>query len=248
MNFARFRTTDGAVLFGELADGVLRTPSGDYATEDVTLLAPCVPSKIICVGLNYRDHADEIGMELPDEPLLFFKPPSAVIGPDADIVRPNEATQLDYEAELTVVIGRRARNVAAEYAESFIAGYTIGNDVTARNFQTPGSQWTRAKGFDTFAPLGPVVTRGLDPTNLEIECRVNGEQRQKSNTSQMVFGVADLLAFASSIMTLEPGDVIMTGTPPGVGELSVDDRVEISVDGIGTLRNNVVRPDHQQER
>jgi 2-keto-4-pentenoate hydratase/2-oxohepta-3-ene-1,7-dioic acid hydratase in catechol pathway len=244
--FARFRAPGGTVGTGELVEGTIRTRDGDHALEQVELLAPSTPSKVICVGLNYRDHAEELEMLLPDEPLLFLKPPTTVIGPEDDIVLPPECSRLDYEAELTVVIGRRVRRVTPDDALDCVAGYTIGNDVTAREYQTPGSQWTRAKGYDTFAPIGPVLVRGLDPGGLEIECRVNGELRQKSNTDQMVFSVPELVAFASSIMTLEPGDVILTGTPPGVGSLSVGDRVEIEVEGIGTLQNQVVAEDENR--
>jgi 2-keto-4-pentenoate hydratase/2-oxohepta-3-ene-1,7-dioic acid hydratase in catechol pathway len=240
VRFARFATSDGDILTGELRDGTLRSAVGDLDLDDVRLLAPCVPTKVVCVGLNYRDHADEVGMDLPDEPLLFLKPPSAVIGSGMDIVRPAAVTQLDYEAELGVVIGRRAKGVAPHAAADHIAGFTIGNDVTARNFQTPGAQWTRAKGFDTFAPIGPWLVRGLDPSGLDIACQVNGEPRQASNTGQMVFSVEELVSFVSTIMTLESGDVLLTGTPPGVGELALGDEVEVSIEGIGTLRNTVV--------
>jgi 2-keto-4-pentenoate hydratase/2-oxohepta-3-ene-1,7-dioic acid hydratase in catechol pathway len=240
VKYARFRTADSTVGVGQVADGVVRSLYGDHAVDDVDLLPPSEPSKIVCVGLNYRDHAEELGMELPEEPLLFFKPPSAATGHLAEIVYPPECEQLDYEAELAVVIGRRTVRVDVERALDHVAGYTVGNDVTARNFQTPGSQWTRAKGFDTFAPLGPYLVRDLDPDRLAIECRVNGELRQKSNTDQMVFGVAELVAFTSSIMTLEAGDVIMTGTPSGVGSVEVGDTVEVAIEGLGKLRNTVI--------
>ncbi|MGH3440567.1 MAG: fumarylacetoacetate hydrolase family protein [Nitriliruptorales bacterium] len=243
MQFARYRTPHGAVEWGEVAEGGVRSPYGEHALEDVELLAPCTPSKVVCVGLNYRDHAEEIEMPLPDEPLLFLKPPTTVTGPDTDVILPPECTSLDYEAELCVVMARRARRIRPDQASAFIAGYTAGNDITARNFQTPGSQWTRAKGFDTFAPLGPILVRSLDPASLSIASRVNGESRQKSNTDQMVLGVPELVSFISSIMTLEPDDVIMTGTPSGIGSLKPGDEVEVEIEGIGVLRNTIVSED-----
>jgi 2-keto-4-pentenoate hydratase/2-oxohepta-3-ene-1,7-dioic acid hydratase in catechol pathway len=243
VHFARYRSDDGTVGAGEIVDSCIRGIHGEVALADVVLLAPCKPTKVICVGLNYRDHAEEIGMSLPDEPILFLKPPSTVIGTGEAIIAPVEASRLDYEAELVVVIGRRARRTATDEAMSYVAGLTAGNDVTARNYQTPNSQWTRAKGYDTFAPIGPVLARDLDPSDLEVKCLVNGELRQRSNTDQMVFSPPELVSFASSIMTLEPGDVIMTGTPPGIGELHPGDRVEVNIEGIGRLLNEVISED-----
>lgn len=208
----------------------------------VHLLAPAVPTKIVCVGLNYPAHADESRLEAPVEPLLFFKPPSSVIGSAAPIVLPWQSERVDYEAELAVVIGRRCRSAPPEEAWGYVAGVTCGNDVTARDLQRQDRLWTRAKGFDTFCPLGPWLVTGLsesDVADLEVICRVNGEVRQRGRTGEMLFSPADLIAYASGIMTLEPGDVIMTGTPAGVGPLAAGDVVEVEVETIGVLRNPV---------
>jgi 2-keto-4-pentenoate hydratase/2-oxohepta-3-ene-1,7-dioic acid hydratase in catechol pathway len=207
---------------------------------EVRLLAPCQPTKILAVGLNYRAHAAESGHDVPSEPLLFFKPPSSVIGPLEPIVYPILSQQMDYEGELAVVIGQRVRNVPPEKAHDFVLGCTCGNDVTARDLQRRDDQWTRAKGFDTFCPLGPYIVTDLDPAHLAIQTRVNGEIRQSATTADMVFSVAELIATISQVMTLEPGDVILTGTPSGVGPLQPGDVVEVEIEGIGTLRNPVV--------
>ena len=203
------------------------------------------PGKIVCVGLNYRAHVAESatvipgGGETPVEPLIFLKPPSALLGPGQPIVYPPGVTRMDPEAELAVVIGRRARRVPAERAMEHVAGLTCFNDVSARNYQRADGQWTRAKGFDTFAPLGPHLVMGRSPANLRVECRVNGERRQLGNTSDLLFPVPALIAHISSIMTLEPGDVIATGTPAGVAPITPGDRVEVEVEGIGVLANAV---------
>ena len=207
---------------------------------EVRLLAPCQPTKILAVGLNYRTHAAEAGYDVPSEPLVFSKPPSSVIGPLEPIVYPILSQQMDYEGELAVVIGQRAKNVLPEKATDFILGYTCGNDVTARDLQRRDDQWTRAKGFDTFCPLGPYIVTDLDPAHLAIQTRVNGEIRQSTSTADMVFNVAELMAYVSQVMTLEPGDVILTGTPSGVGPLQPGDVVEVEIEGIGILRNPVV--------
>ena len=210
--------------------------------DGLTLLPPTVPTKIVCVGLNYAAHAEESDSAVPTEPLLFFKPPSAVIGPAATIVLPGQSGRVDYEAEMAIVRAARCRDVTVEEAWSFAAGITCGNDVTARDLQARDDQWTRAKGFDTFCPLGPWLLTGAaesDLADLGIECRVNGEVRQRGRTSDMIFSPAELIAYVSSIMTLQPGDVIMTGTPEGVGPLSSGDVVEVDVDGVGTLWNPV---------
>jgi 2-keto-4-pentenoate hydratase/2-oxohepta-3-ene-1,7-dioic acid hydratase in catechol pathway len=211
--------------------------------DGLRLLAPAVPSKIVCVGLNYAAHADESRMDVPSEPLLFFKPPSSVIGPDTSIILPPQSERVDYEAELAVIIGRRCRNVTPEEAWECVWGVTCGNDVTARDLQMRDNQWTRAKGFDTFCPLGPWVVTGLsepDVGDLEVICRVNGEVRQHGRTSDMVYSPAQLIAYTASIMTLEPGDVIMTGTPAGIGPLEAGDMVGVEIEGVGVLRNPVV--------
>jgi 2-keto-4-pentenoate hydratase/2-oxohepta-3-ene-1,7-dioic acid hydratase in catechol pathway len=224
-------------LFGHWRPGEEMGP-----LDELSLLAPIVPTKIVCVGLNYPAHADESSMVLPSEPLLFFKPPSAVIGPEATILLPPQSERVDYEAELAVVIGRRCRNVGPGEAWDYVLGATCGNDVTARDLQQLDDQWTRAKGFDTFCPLGPWMVTGLrdaDVADLEVACRVNGALRQTGRTSEMTFSPSELIAYASSIMALEPGDVIMTGTPEGVGPLAAGDVVEVEVGGIGVLRNPV---------
>ena len=222
-------------IFGEF-----RRAEKVAALAEVRLLAPCRPTKILAVGLNYRTHAAEAGYDVPSEPLVFSKPPSSVIGPLEPIVYPILSQQMDYEGELAVVIGQRAKNVLPEKATDFILGYTCGNDVTARDLQRRDDQWTRAKGFDTFCPLGPYIVTDLDPAHLAIQTRVNGEIRQSTSTADMVFNVAELMAYVSQVMTLEPGDVILTGTPSGVGPLQPGDVVEVEIEGIGILRNPVV--------
>jgi 2-keto-4-pentenoate hydratase/2-oxohepta-3-ene-1,7-dioic acid hydratase in catechol pathway len=214
---------------------------------DLRLLAPTLPTKIVCVGRNYPAHAAEHAAEVPKEPLLFFKPPSSVIGPDAPIVLTPQSQQVEHESELAVVIGRRCRNVAPEEAWDHVLGVTCGNDVTARDLQREDKLWTRAKGFDTFCPLGPWLVAGLseaDVADLSVTCRVNGEVRQHGRTGEMVFSPARLIAYTSAIMTLEPGDVIMTGTPAGVSPIAPGDLVEVEIEGIGVLRNPVRGSEH----
>ena len=203
------------------------------------LLAPCTPSKIIAVGRNYAAHAAEHQAEVPKKPLIFFKPPSAVIGPDRAILLPPQSQQVEHEAELVVVIGRSGRNITPEEAMSFVLGYTCGNDVTARDIQRADVQWTRGKGFDSFCPIGPWIETQLDPAGLEVTARVNGQVRQRGNTVQMVFNIATLISYISAVMTLEPGDIIMTGTPAGVSSLHAGDVVEVEIEGIGILSNPV---------
>jgi 2-keto-4-pentenoate hydratase/2-oxohepta-3-ene-1,7-dioic acid hydratase in catechol pathway len=215
-----------------------------FMLSELEVLPPTQPSKIICVGLNYIDHAKELGMSIPENPLLFLKPPSAVTGHLGKIVYPDKTMQVEYEAELAVIIGKRCKNIRASDAGSVIMGYTCFNDVTARDLQKKDTQWTRAKSFDTFAPVGPYITEaGLDVGCLIIKTRVNGELRQESSTSNLIFDVPYLIEFISGIMTLECGDIIATGTPPGVGELFVGDEVEIEIENIGILKNFVVRED-----
>jgi 2-keto-4-pentenoate hydratase/2-oxohepta-3-ene-1,7-dioic acid hydratase in catechol pathway len=207
----------------------------------VPLLAPIIPSKIMCVGKNYRDHAAEMGDEVPDEPLIFSKPATAVIGPRAAIRLPSLSEEVHHEAELAVVIGRLTRKVAAEDALAHVLGYTCANDVTARDLQRRDGQWVRAKGFDTFCPLGPWIDTTADPQDgLAVICRVNGEVRQEGSTHDLVFGIAELIAYVAAFTTLLPGDVILTGTPSGVGPLVDGDDVEVEVGGIGTLESAVV--------
>jgi len=252
MRIARYEF-EGRVRYG-LADpesGKVREIAGDpfdlieatgvvHRLDEVRLLAPAAPGKIVAVGLNYRDHAREMGKVIPAEPLLFLKAPSALIGPGGEIVYPQQSRRVDHEAELAVVIGRTARNVKAKNAAAFILGYTAINDVTARDLQVKDVQYTRAKGFDTFAPLGPWIATDFDPAEASVRCLVNGELRQDGNTREMGASVFRLVEFISSVMTLFPGDVIATGTPPGVGSLQVGDVVTVEVGGIGALTNRVV--------
>lgn len=198
------------------------------------------PSKIICVGLNYRDHAAELKMALPDHPIIFMKPPTTVIYNNQSIVYPSQTKELHYEAELGVVIKDRIKNIKPEEALSHILGFTCGNDVTARDLQRIDGQWTRAKSFDTFCPLGPEVVKEIDPDNLDIKLYLNGELKQSSNTANMIFKVDYLVSFISQVMTLEPEDVILTGTPPGVGPMQVGDEVVVEIEGIGRLSNKII--------
>lgn len=217
------------------------TPTGEVLPLGaVRLLPPVLPSKVIAYGRNYVDHARELGNEVPAAPMLFLKPSTSVIGPGAAIRLPWQSEEVSFEAELAVVIGRLCRDVPVEDVERVILGYTCANDVTARDLQRADGQWSRAKGFDTFCPLGPWISIGLDPADLRIRCEVDGVVRQDSSTALMVHGVAELVAYASAAMTLLPGDVILTGTPAGVGTLSEGQRVDVTISGIGRLSNPVV--------
>jgi 2-keto-4-pentenoate hydratase/2-oxohepta-3-ene-1,7-dioic acid hydratase in catechol pathway len=197
------------------------------------------PTKIIAIGLNYLDHAKELKMGIPDQPLIFMKPTTTVIGSEDAIILPPQTKELNYEGELAVVIKEKVRNVSKDAAQRFIAGYACANDVTARDLQRIDGQWTRSKSFDTFCPLGPRIVSDIDPKQLSIITRVNGVVKQDSNTSNMIFDVFELVSFISEIMTLLPGDVIITGTPPGVGPLEAGDVVEVEIEGIGILKNTV---------
>jgi len=197
------------------------------------------PTKIICVGLNYRSHAEEMKDKLPDNPILFIKPPSSLIFNNDTIVMPGQSQRVDHEAELAVVIGKKCKNAKKENALDFVQGYTCLNDVTARDLQKLDGQWTRAKGFDTFCPVGPEIIKLDNPNDLFIKCRVNGEERQSSRTSSLIFNVEDLIAFISGIMTLEIGDIIATGTPSGISPLKDNDIVEVEIEKIGILKNRV---------
>ncbi|HEY8485799.1 MAG TPA: fumarylacetoacetate hydrolase family protein [Limnochordales bacterium] len=233
---------DGTVYTGTLQGQEVVSDGGRrFPRSQVRLLTPTQPTKVICVGFNYRDHASELRWEVPQEPLFFLKPPSALVADGEPIEYPPFTRQLEYEGELAVVIGRRCRCVSREEAPSVILGYSIVNDVTARDVQRMEKQWVRAKAFDTSAPYGPVVATGLDPSNLRIVTRVNGQVRQDSSTRHLIFDVFDLVAAASQVMTLEVGDVIATGTPPGVGALQVGDEVSVEIEGIGVLTNRVVQ-------
>lgn len=205
----------------------------------VRLLAPVQPSKIICVGRNYAEHAKEQGFEPPELPMLFLKPPSSLISPGETIILPPQSSKVEHEGELAVVIGRGGRWIPAEEARKYILGYTVANDVTARDLQRKDGQWTRGKGFDTFCPVGPWIETELDPSDVLVQTRVNGEMRQMASTREMMFSVDQLIAFISSVMTLTPGDLILTGTPAGIGPLNDGDTVEVSVEGIGSLSNPV---------
>src|SRR5258705_4701101 len=206
---------------------------------DVKLLAPCEPTKIVCVGRNYVEHAKELGNEVPKVPLIFLKPPSSIISNGETILLPAQSTQVEHEGELVVVIGKRGRSITAENARKYILGYTIGNDVTARDLQRTDDQWTRAKGFDTFCVFGPWIDTEFDPADAILSCRVNGQMRQMASTRDIVFNVPTLVAYISSVMTLEPGDLIFTGTPAGVGELKNGDEVVVEIEGLGVLKNPV---------
>lgn len=201
------------------------------------LLAPVTPSKIVCVGRNYRDHAKELGNEVPVEPLLFFKPPSSLLAPGGTVRMPGAAARVDYEGELALVIGRRASRLqSSDDWRNHVRGYTIANDVTARDLQKKDGQWTRAKGFDTFCPVGPFVSDEVDPeTGLTVETRVNGELRQHGSTRDFIFSISELLVYLTAAITLEPGDLLLTGTPAGVGPLNAGDRVQVSITGLGVL-------------
>jgi len=242
---------DGVAHWGLVADDHIELLAGDPfhgpASSGVAvplagarLLPPVTPSKILAVGTNYRAHAVEMGKGVPDEPLLFLKAPSALLAPGDAIVRPGGYERVDYEGELALVIGRRARHVRAAEALDYVLGYTIMNDVTVRDLQKKDGQFTRAKGFDTFAPCGPWLETSLDPARLRLTTRVNGAVQQSSSTDDLIFSVPELVAFASRVMTLEPGDLFSTGTPQGVGQLWPGDVVEVEIAGIGTLSNPVV--------
>jgi 2-keto-4-pentenoate hydratase/2-oxohepta-3-ene-1,7-dioic acid hydratase in catechol pathway len=206
---------------------------------DVRLLAPCEPSKIICIGRNYAEHAREQKAEVTNVPLIFLKPPSSIINPGDTIILPPQSEQVEHEAELVIVIGKGGRNIITEEAKKAVYGFTVGNDVTARDLQKLDGQWTRAKGFDTFCPFGPWIDTDFDPSDAIITCKVNGQPRQMASTRDMVFGVNVLIAFISSVMTLQPGDLIFTGTPAGVGPLRAGDSVEVEIEALCKLVNPV---------
>jgi 2-keto-4-pentenoate hydratase/2-oxohepta-3-ene-1,7-dioic acid hydratase in catechol pathway len=244
MKVIRFQAKEGT-FFGRLeGDKILSMDKPalprNFLLDEVRLLAPTVTSKVVCIGLNYRDHAKELNLTLPEEPLLFLKPSTSVIGPGDEIVMPKQSSRVDYEAELGVVIGRIARKVSRKAAKDHILGYTCLNDVTARDLQSKDGQWTRAKGFDTFCPIGPWIETDVDPKDLDIRLFVNGEQKQASRTSNLIFDPYALVEFISHVMTLMPGDVIATGTPAGIGPLKSGDSVEVRIEGVGSLTNRVV--------
>ncbi len=252
MKFVRFRhgrETGTGLLEENRIRPVLGSIFEDYRPEDrtiplteATLLVPVLPSKIVAVGLNYKDHAAERDKPLPEEPLLFLKPSTAVIGPHDAVIYPRMSRRVDYEGELAFVVGRRASGLTeADRAEDYIFGYTCFNDVTARDLQDKDKQFTRAKSFDTFAAIGPCLVRGLDPSALTIKTFLNGKLRQSSTTANLIFSVPFLLRFISQVMTLLPGDVVTTGTPAGIGPMHPGDRVDVEIEGIGTLSNQVLK-------
>jgi len=221
-------------------------PFAAWETEGIVplsaaqLLSPVIPTKIVCVGINYREHAREMGHHLPKEPVIFLKPPTSINGPHGDIRIPESMDSVDYEGELAVVIGRRTHKVTPDGAKAHVLGYLCANDVTARDLQKIDGQWTRAKGFDTFCPVGPWVETDISPLDLKIETYLNGEQRQCARTSDMVFNPFELVSFVSGVMTLLPGDIVLTGTPGGIGPMRRGDVVEVRIEGVGSLINQVV--------
>ena len=226
------------IVRGDIFEGATETKE-TVPLKEVKVLPPVVPSKVLGLGLNYRKHVEEINFEIPEEPLIFLKPPSSVIGHMDHIIYPANTNRVDYEGELGIVIGKKARHVNEEEALEYVIGYTVMNDVSARDYQDKEGQWTRGKGFDTFCPVGPVIATGLDPDNLKIETRHNGETVQSSNTNDMIFKAAHQISFISNVMTLLPGDLIATGTPSGIGPMKKGDVVEIEIEGIGVLKNFV---------
>jgi len=247
------RYQDGSsIKYGVIEKETIREMEGDPFSHfhltsrakqigEAKLLSPCLPSKIVALGLNYRDHAEEVKLPIPDKPLLFIKPSTSVIGPGEAILYPKMSKRVDYEAELAVVIGRVAKNVSEEQAADYILGYTCLNDVTARDLQPKDGQWTLSKSFDTFSPIGPWIVTDMDPYQLEISSYLNGERRQHSNTKNLIFGPRQLVSFISWAMTLLPGDVIATGTPSGIGPMAIGDQIDVVIEGIGTLSNHVVK-------
>jgi len=219
--------------------GVYKRKEAEMPLAEVQLLPPSQPTKIVCVGRNYVDHAKELGNDVPKIPLIFMKPPSSIIADGETIMLPPQSKQVEHEAELVVVIGKSGRHIIAEQASEHIFGYTVGNDITARDLQKIDELWTRAKGFDTFCSFGPWIDTEFDPSDAVVTCRVNGQMRQMASTRDMVFNIGVLIAYISSIMTLEPGDLIFTGTPAGVGELKDGDEVVVEIEGLAKLSNPV---------
>ena len=251
MQIVRFKA-GGKTRYGALEGGTLVEYTGTpftlfrrgrrrYPLKHTVLLAPVVPSKIVALGLNYRDHAAEMGLAIPDEPIMFLKPTTALVGPDDPIVVPPISARVEHEAELAVVVKRRCRNVPVARAREYVLGYTCLNDVTARDLQDKDGRGSRAKAFDTFCPIGPCIATDIDPNAVTIEAYVNGELRQSSSTKELIFPIEDIVARVSLVMTLLPGDVIATGTPPGAGPLQPGDHVEVRIEGIGSLKNTVVK-------
>jgi 2-keto-4-pentenoate hydratase/2-oxohepta-3-ene-1,7-dioic acid hydratase in catechol pathway len=250
MNYVRFKK-DGLLSYGIIEDQMIQLIEGDLFSSfhitqqyvhlsQVHLAVPTSPTKIVCVGMNYHDHAQELGVPVPTEPLLFQKPLSSLIAHEQQIIYPSLSKQVDYEAELAIVIRKEAKHITAKDAPSYILGYTCANDVTARDLQSMSAQWTICKGFDTFCPIGPVIRDDIDPHNLKIQSILNGEVKQDSHTSSLIFDCFFLVSYISNIMTLFPGDVILTGTSGGIGPMNRGDTIEIVIEGVGTLVNDVV--------
>jgi 2-keto-4-pentenoate hydratase/2-oxohepta-3-ene-1,7-dioic acid hydratase in catechol pathway len=253
MRLARF-ATNNHIEYGIVDGELVRPVRGDIfkkpvpdgrpiSIEEIKFLVPAVPTKVIALGMNYRSHAEELKLQIPDEPLFFYKPLSALIGMGDSIQYPPQSNRVDYEAEMAFVIGRQAKNVPISEALDYVFGYTCFNDITARDiqFRKNAIEFVKSKGFDTFGSVGPWIETDVEPSDLNIECLVNGEIKQKGNTNDLIFGVAEIINFVSKIMTLYPGDIIATGTPSGIGPLSVGDTVVVNVEKIGTLENTVVR-------
>jgi 2-keto-4-pentenoate hydratase/2-oxohepta-3-ene-1,7-dioic acid hydratase in catechol pathway len=232
--------SEGQVVF-YLGDPILGAELGKESAplSSVRLLAPVAPGKVVCIGMNYRAHAAEISIDVPDEPLIFFKPISAIIGPEDPIVLPRQSDQVELEIELAIVIGKRAKEISYDQAKSHIFGYTVGNDVTARDLQFSDTQWARSKGFDTFCPLGPWIETELDTSSLKLESRINGRSKQRSKSSDMITDVYEIVSYVSRNLTLFPGDVILTGSPAGLARIEAGDQVECEITGIGVLHNPV---------
>jgi len=252
MLFTRFHSKENKTpLYGILSqehvrvivsspfEGMIVGTSEQYSLDEIVIMPPCEPTKIIAVGLNCKKHAAEINMELPKEPLIFLKPPSSVIGLNGTIILPAQSNHVEYEAELAIVISEKCKNVTEDKAKKYILGYTCANDVTARDIQKYDGQWTRAKTFDTFCPIGPFISDDINPCDARITCHVNGEKRQDFTTASQHFNAYYLVSFISNVMTLEPGDVILTGTSVGVGKLKAGDEVIVGIKGIGELKNKV---------
>ncbi|WP_031479553.1 fumarylacetoacetate hydrolase family protein [Maridesulfovibrio frigidus] len=253
MKVFRIKHND-AIFYATHEDGNVFKPliAGQHELETIPadkciILPIVVPSKIICVGLNYKEHAKELNMDMPKEPMIFFKPPSAIIGNRDNIVLPSMSEHVDYEGELAVVIGQTGKNITPENAHKHIFGYTCANDVTARDLQKKDKLFARAKGFDTFAPIGPSIETSIpDPSSLTLRTIVNGKVRQEGKTSDMIYTPAELISFISRIMTIAPGDIILTGTPPGIGPLTAGDEVQVDIEGVGILTNSVVKDESIQ--
>ncbi|MFH1905682.1 MAG: fumarylacetoacetate hydrolase family protein [bacterium] len=249
--YARFSIDGNSFKYGLVENDVIIEIDGNvftgfkvtekkYSIKNTKILAPCLPGKVVAVGLNYIDHAKELGMRVPDEPVLFMKPSTSVIGPDDNIIFPKMSRRVDYEAELAVVIKDKTKNIQPEEAHTHIFGYTCLNDVTARDLQKKDGQWTRAKSFDTFCPIGPYIVTDINPDNLKIALFLNGQLKQSSTTSNLIFNVQKLVSFISKVMTLFPGDIIATGTPSGIGPMKRKDKVEVVIEKVGRLRNFVI--------